>query len=103
VYLSRPVRQPKALGGFGQLDIEIDPTLIREQWRAVEPEITRWAREVLQPSISDGFTTGMSSLVPELKKELAPQASLPYLIIFGVWAAGLLAGVWIVARNTGRK
>lgn len=96
-------KRPSELGGFGQIDIEVDPDLLQAQWRAVEPEITNWVRTVLEPSLSSGFTEGFRSLVPMLKKELTPQATLPYLVVVGAWAVGMLAGVWLISRNTGRK
>jgi hypothetical protein len=93
---------------FGQIDFELDTAgMAHAAWEGVEPDITDWldatAIPKLTQGLADGFEQGLSQFLPSIKKELTPpQSTKAYLAIAGAWAVGVLMGIWIVARNTGR-
>jgi len=99
---------------FGQLPIEIDAESIAAGfWDGVEPGLTRWVNDELPPAMTNAITAAEPAIndlvvgaiqeaIPALKREVAVQSTIPYLILLGTWSFGILAGVWLIARNTAR-
>lgn len=113
-----PGFRPGSVAGnasFGDLPIEVDTeSLVRGAWEGLEPGLTTWVNDELGPALSKALVDAGPSIekvvgdvlteaIPILKRETAIRSTIPYLVMAGTWMAALLAGVWIVARNTSRK
>jgi len=97
---------------FGELPIEVDTeSLARGAWVGLEPDLTEWVNNELAPAVTNALEEAgptiedlfIESVIPVMKQELTPPNMTPYLLIGGAWSLGILAALWVIARNTGKS